>query len=395
MFEANSGYVRGQLARADVQSPEDLLNELTSELQLQLSDYVRGDRVGNGLALMMGGRPTPTIPEYALYLLRAAAFLSPERVARLLSSWAAGEPLAYKTCLVLSGISVDEPTSISGGIHFRELPKSSDALAKELPLGIGSHIGTMTAAGAVKVEIESREYPVLFKPGVLPDIQTETLGSSRDFLYAEFCEVLSLACDGHVSWMATWRDFGELVVFGSGIHSGFASGPVAWTHAPEYATSPAQLAHAGDLLRQRRNSPNPAVGIAAQRWSSSKQPSESLADRFIDLRIALESLYLSERGPELGFRLATHGAWHLGADAGERRRCFLTLRDAYNAASTAVHKGELEATDERLRLLAEAQDLCRRGILERLGEDTAPDWNALILGMTADSAAANRVEAYP
>lgn len=195
--------------------------------------------------------------------------------------------------------------------------------------------------------------------------------------------------------MASWRDFGELVVLESSIHPGWASGPSARLHAPEHATSPSQLAHAGDLLRQRRNSPNPAVGIAAQRWSSSKRPGENLADRFIDLRIALESLYLSERGPELGFRLATHGAWHIGADAEERRRCFQTLRDAYNAASSAVHKGELKETEEHLRLLAEAQDLCRRGILERLGEDTAPDWNAVILGTTEDSAAANHDETRP
>ena len=199
MFEANSGYDRGQLARADVQVPEELLNELTSALRAQLSDYVVGNRVGNGLALMMSGRPTPTIPEYARYLLRAAAFLGPERVALLLSSWAAGEPLAYKTCMVLSGISVDEPTSIDGGIHFRVLPKSPDALAEELPLGIDWYIGTMATAGAVKVEIESRDHPVLFKPDDRPDIQTESYGSSRGFFYAEFCEALSLACNSHVS----------------------------------------------------------------------------------------------------------------------------------------------------------------------------------------------------
>ena len=105
-----------------------------------------------------------------------------------------------------------------------------------------------------------------------------------------------------------------------------------------------------------------------------------IADQLIELRIALESLYVPDTRGEARFRLSTHGAWHLGATFEERREYQRILRDAYDLASTAVHTGEVEHTDENHDLLVSAQALCREGILKRLDENPAPDWSALVLG---------------
>ena len=70
-----------------------------------------------------------------------------------------------------------------------------------------------------------------------------------------------------------------------------------------------------------------------------------LEDKYIDLRVALEAIYLkdfmNEHSQEMRFRLALFGAWHLGADFEERRSIRKGLRDAYDTASKAVHEGEL------------------------------------------------------
>ena len=75
------------------------------------------------------------------------------------------------------------------------------------------------------------------------------------------------------------------------------------------------------------------------------------------------------------------------------KRIIQTLRDAYriawsqrsatdpnsgDIASTAVHRGEVGNTQENRRLLTDAQDLCRLGILKRIKEGGEPNWNALI-----------------
>ena len=123
-----------------------------------------------------------------------------------------------------------------------------------------------------------------------------------------------------------------------------------------------------------------SVDLAISRWMRSKRPDASLSDQFIELRIALEVLYLGGSVGELRFRLATHGAWHLGADFSERREYQQTLRDAYDLASKAVHAGDVENTRENRQLLTDAQDLCRKGILKWLYESEEPNWNEMILG---------------
>ena len=100
----------------------------------------------------------------------------------------------------------------------------------------------------------------------------------------------------------------------------------------------------------------------------SKNPADGLVDQFVDLRMAIESLFLqdfaNENSQEMRFRLALFGAWFLGTDFQDRKLIRKTLRAAYDRASGAVHTGEIEFNTENHELLADAQDLCRRGILK-------------------------------
>ena len=122
--------------------------------------------------------------------------------------------------------------------------------------------------------------------------------------------------------------------------------------------------------------------IGVDRWKRSKWSSAQLADRYIDLRIALEMLYLkdfiNEHSREMRFRLTLFGAWHLGSTPKERRDIRKTIRDAYDKASSVVHSGEV--SDNNKVCLEEAQDLCRQGILKLLREGPPKDWGDLILG---------------
>ena len=62
------------------------------------------------------------------------------------------------------------------------------------------------------------------------------------------------------------------------------------------------------------------------------RPSLAIVDRLIELRIALEALYLkdfaNEKSQEMRFRLALIGDWHLGETYAKRLQIREVLRDA-------------------------------------------------------------------
>ena len=80
-----------------------------------------------------------------------------------------------------------------------------------------------------------------------------------------------------------------------------------------------------------------------RRWEQSAG-NASREDRTIDLRIALESLYLDSDTGELGFRLATTCARHLGTSLEERRDISRDLKRFYGFASRVIHGTELDQT---------------------------------------------------
>ena len=119
--------------------------------------------------------------------------------------------------------------------------------------------------------------------------------------------------------------------------------------------------------------------VPIQRWRRSKSASNGV-DLAIDLRIALESLFLDDGNrAELSFRLALRAAWYLGAEGDERTKIFEAVRDAYDIGSKAVHTGE--GYDDVIPVnLAVAQDICRMSILRRIDEGgKPPDWKKVVL----------------
>ena len=144
----------------------------------------------------------------------------------------------------------------------------------------------------------------------------------------EFCESLSLSYGSCVRCKETWRDYGELREF-SGLSSrGREPASVVEDKLPEASVTQREFEEAWKLHLQRKGRKGKdGLETAIGGWVSSKRPEASLQDQFIDLRIALEALYLdgSSRN-EMSFRIATYGAWHQGGEAEERCRNDEALR---------------------------------------------------------------------
>jgi hypothetical protein len=109
----------------------------------------------------------------------------------------------------------------------------------------------------------------------------------------------------------------------------------------------------------------------------------SLADRSIDLGIALESLFLGDEDMqgELNFRLRLRMSRYLETDIEKRKEVFNLAKDIYDLRSKAVHTGRLgnlHRSQQTTHLLLKGYELAalaiRRFILEG-----KPDWTAIQL----------------
>ena len=414
--------------RAQPVIPDELLTQLNNHLRSLLQKYInpQTDQIGHAFPLdtqhgklshtlqpngLVSVKCISAVEDYAKGLIRGAAVLGTERVTHLLSGWLQGEPVEYRTSALLNGLPVREPMVPVNGIRIEPLPLSTEELPANLPKHRGSSVEDYL--GRTVVSIDSNATPALFNPQTKPselNVQASTVGSvDTDTVI----QALSLESDSHLDVAFRWNDFQELGVFSqTGGSNSWSTGnasikrgspPVSFS--TDLSTgittlqlmndqdvldlSEAQLARTLSALKTLKNPDK--TRIAVSRWVKSKDSGERLEDRFIDLRIALESLYLRNIGNEkyrgeMRFRLSQTGAWHLGSDLEERKKVRKNLLDAYDAASKAVHGGPLAVHGDALdyfeyqQLLSTAQDLCRRGILKLLKEGSPGDWGDLILG---------------
>ena len=360
----------------------DLIERLSDCLTLLLGEYIIGNRIGNGFVPFGGGLVDYEITEFVSDAVRAAAIQGTEATVDLLRKWAAGEQAPYQLCAVLSGVTSSEFLDMEGGIRLTPLSASAGNASVHLPPRSTLLYGLSDLRNGLKVSIDCTGGPALRKirDPKLPE-RSWAYGPLPENLLDILCEALSLVCDQYVRWWLEWVDCGEAKVFRLGATYGHTRRRDEGHSGGMATLTEADLPNVYDVLMKRVNGTRGGkpLDIAIKRWMNSKGRS-SLTDKLIEARIALEALYLPDSGPELSFRLATRGAWHLGADFRERRKHYQTLRGLYNLASNAVHRGEVEDTSENFDVLKDAQDLCREGILKRLNETEAPDWLELTLG---------------
>lgn len=369
------------LRSATTHLPEDSLHELTSLLRSVLDNHIVNDHVGNGLAFFLNGMAPLTISRLALDSVRAAAVVCPEWVARLLDKWEKGRPVACQSHAILSGVSIDSPIELGDGIRLERLPRSSDALIALLPPNVQFDLPVMDMAGAVMMTVPYQIRSALFRSSDPRIDQYDNISPSKLFTadsFSNLCQALSLTRNAYISWRILWSTCEDWKAFGDNRRE------VMWSARSPRSNTTATLASdnfskAYELFRERIDQERPEVDLAIVRWMESKRD-VGISDQLIDLRIALEALYLGGMNDELGFRLANYGAWHLGANFEERKEYRENLHAVYRRASQAIHASTKAFTKKDRDQLANAQDLCRRGILKRLAECEMPDWNDLILG---------------
>ena len=382
-FRSGTPFPSTPVLNAELRVPEGTFAELSEYLRKLLDPFIVDDRIGSGIACLMRYHSSISVDDFTSSLVRAATILTPRRSVELLTEWINGEPIRYKANAVLWRAHFSESFALEDGIEITRLTMNPSELPNHLPGGIDPQRLRLDFLHKPKLSITCDVTPALWRPrNNQSPLKASWAQQLRGWPIQPVCQIVSLACNKFVSWRIEWPDFGELIAFNRGF-PGAASPSHSYDsvaiEAHSAQLSQTDLKEAIDLLRKLRLGKRKGLDVAIGRWRESKRPNTTFSNRLIELRIALEALFLSDGNErELGFRLATQGAWYVGRDFADRKRTQNVLNKLYGEASKVVHGTPVKSPDAEM--LKEAQDICRRGILKRLDESKKPNWDELILG---------------
>ena len=369
--------------------PDPLKVRLAGEMRLRLRSYVNPetDRVGNGLTYVLGGMLDPPLEGFVQNVVCAAAALGPSRVAQLLSDWSDGTPVLYQRRAVLVGGTVERSIELSEeGVQIDSMPTSMDEMSSVVPPTLRyfvSSMGSDSVLGKPVLSVACSFGPIFYMPNGDRGAKARgewAHGKLPEFSIDAFCEAMSLASNGCIQPKHEWSHAPDLALFVVAAGGSMYRTDVSDTRSGVILTQ-RKLEDARELFLMRNGLSEKTrrrLNVSIHRWTKSKGAS-STQNRLIELRIALEALYLKDAGGEISYRIATRGAWHLGESGEERRAIFSVLRNVYGLASKVVHAREIKETqEEQDKILEDGQNSCRKGILKVLKQGE-PNWDEVIL----------------
>ena len=370
----------------------ELQERLLAIVNRELEQYVREDSVQTAAIVTVGGYgPGFTLAGIVSRLIEVAIGRGQWHAACAFYHGVHESRVAYRRIALLTGVRLEVEVPVRAGIRMIPLPSDSAELPSYFPSM--SFIDSGDLLGKTLIMVDYTVQPTFADPDPmrLPEDlfhRQQECSHLPHFDVHQFCDALSLANDGPIACVAEWTHVDPDAIFipqwpYTGAERRY---PLAPRPRGSVTATVSSVKDAVSLYETRKSlstGPTQALEVPIQRWIKSKTD-QLLPDRFIDLRIALESLYLkdflNENSQEMRFRLALFGAWHLGSDIEDRKWIRKRLRDAYDMASGAVHSGAVDNIGENRELLSDAQALCRRGILKLLREGSPHDWGDLIMG---------------
>lgn len=400
--------------RIDCHVTDDTMESVVAEVRTELSEFIcpRSGHLGHAFPIdqprvirssdgeegIFHHEYESTPGDFARSLLQAAAIMGVDRTTELLAAWKQGGPVRFRASTVVNGVIVNDRYVPRHDIEIAALPLTTDELPRLPDRG---RMAPSDYLGRTLVSLRASASPALFRPGKDDKGKTAITRTKGRVGFDTLCDALSLQANSHVSWTFVWTEHSDASPFclrdwpimGDGRfgnlmwkarifqETGRKPGAVSIERGPYVPITMLDDTGLLSMIEALQGSDR-KLRIAVERWRSSMRPDIAVVDGLIELRIALEALYLkdftNEKSQEMRFRLALIGAWHLGETYAKRKQIRKILRDAYDKASGAVHTGEAPVGADAV--LMKARELCREGILKLLREGPPADWGNLILG---------------
>ena len=377
----------------------DGFDRLADALRLMLEPFMTSlngkELVRTNIGLVAAGAGGPTeLDRFARQVLTSAILIGSTRTVTLLREWANGEPVRYTRFTVLSGFRIEgdqRQFPIEDGLTIQALPSSQDQL---LALGapemwVGSPIsfsplplGGPQIYGSPAMVMEMARGPVFSQAQEVP-LENKPVASGPFGLNDESFHALALTCDAPVLSSCAWSripvDVQSFVPWArfTPNHVVLYDGGDAM-FAPSATLTHEALARAIDLCHKIvEHGLGNKARTALARWTKSMQG--QFADRFIDLRIALEALYAPDGGSgEISYRVRTRCARHMANSFADRLAIAEEVKRFYNTASAFAH-GSMSVRDGRTakpkhkQQLEHARAICRDALIKIIEENGGRD----------------------
>ena len=373
-------------------SDPTLRERLAGVVQHALSEHVYEDRVQCGTYHVFGGFGNGFPLSYIIRnILKIAIAYGPNHAAQSFYDGTRSEHIPYHHVGLLSGARTDRELHVSQGIRIVPLASSTSELPPmltDIP-----DIAMVQLLGRALVVVDATVSPALINPERIRtfedsarEFKTELVSDELpDFNLLRFCEALSLACGSSVRPAAEWRYISEDHVLNLRVGFGGAS----YTPSELYDWARVELSErnvrdAVSILQDRNRLVSDTASkleVPISRWVRAKSSGDTVG-AFIDLGIALESIYLADTGDtgELGFRLGIRAAWYLGRSLEERSSIMEDMRKIYALRSKAVHSGVLPGDSSTQELRNRAEQLCLDSITKVITSGEFPNWSQTVLG---------------
>ena len=370
-----------------------LMDQLVEALGLALEGNIQDDRVQTAtMATVLGYGPGFEMAELAERLLIVAIGRGHQHAARNLFKGIQQGVAEYKVIQLLTGIHIESEIEVRPGIRLVPLPSST----AELPpiFGYMGRIQTKDLLNKTVIVTDLTVSPVYTSPDsfVLPEEvfkHQQQCTDLPDFDIQTFCDALSLISNGAIEWVSDWtfiKPDEVFVVHGENLGSARIQ-ISALRERTNIQIDTEQIEGAISLytsMKSLKDREADKLQIPITRWIKSKTR-QPLVDTFIDLGIALESLYLDPgTGEQQSFRLRLRAALFLRETVNEREAVIKDIREIYGLRSKAVHEGAVNDSEATHSLKEKAEELCRESIINTVSYSQVngefPQWSRLELG---------------
>lgn len=251
----------------------------------------------------------------------------------------------------LSGVEIESELQLSDDIKlvpFSTLPESGHKRMLESGLHFGM-LGQPSAA-LIREKLHGRDH---ISSG---DSRNNAQYWREEFQDALLC--LTVVERIGISSLASWLTIADSVPLGGHFHYGSASlsKNIIVSIAPKKVDTTtynkAKTIHKSFTMLTEEDREKLRIAMARLNSALLQHPS---VDSAIDIRVAIESIFLSDTGGlgEHSFRVRLNAAKYLGKNPTERDELYNKFDYLYSLGSTAVHTGELKHKKREPRLILE------------------------------------------
>ena len=282
-------------------------------------------------------------------IVNASVIRGSDHVIRCIEKWKRREQLSFTRKGIILGIYVNEPIRIGRGVKLVPADYNQTNLDIYFDHFLREKKLKLDFDRRCTLEIEYKRPSALFPVENISEFTSEFKQLQSDSLdFKKYCEMLSLASKCHAMPILTWFDVGdELCGFPIPSLPTILMNEHLINESIEFTSEMGERTEKfyQGCTKVSNFQPKQAIAldISVSKWLDSKRSNEfkSINDRCVDMRIALEGLFLSrENGIEkLGSasQISILCSCILDENPSKETESFLTLKSFYNLSSGIVH----------------------------------------------------------